>query len=175
VAEQRARPALHDRLGRPPRGHRERAQLQPEDLDVGQRGRPELLPGRQHRLPVRGQPDRRRRPQRDGHLADDPDARYAAQQNILNLQEQNLFEAAFGGTTTSAIADSQLLNSILTAAPKLTTVFPTTSIGSQLQMIAQMIGAAPQLGLTRQVFFASLGGFDLHSDQLARTPPSSRS
>jgi uncharacterized protein (DUF1501 family) len=92
--------------------------------------------------------------------------RTSAQQNILNQQEQNLFEAAFGGTTTSAIADSQLLNSILKSAPKLATVFPTTSIGSQLSMIAQMIGAAPQLGLTRQVFFASLGGFDLHSDQL---------
>jgi uncharacterized protein (DUF1501 family) len=92
--------------------------------------------------------------------------RTSAQQNILNQQEQNLFEAAFGGTTTSAIADSQLLNTILKSAPKLTTAFPTTSIGSQLSMIAQMIGAAPQLGLTRQVFFASLGGFDLHSDQL---------
>jgi uncharacterized protein (DUF1501 family) len=93
-------------------------------------------------------------------------ARYTAQQNILNLQEQNLFEAAFGGTTTNAIVDSQLLNSILAAAPALSTVFPTTNIGSQMQMIARMIGAAPQLGLTRQVFFASLGGFDLHSDQL---------
>jgi uncharacterized protein (DUF1501 family) len=92
--------------------------------------------------------------------------RYAAQQNILNLQEQNLFEAAFGGTTVNAVADSVLLNSVLAAAPKLTTAFPTTSIGSQMQMIARMIAAAPQLGLTRQVFFASLGGFDLHSDQL---------
>jgi uncharacterized protein (DUF1501 family) len=94
-------------------------------------------------------------------------ARYAAQQSLLNLQEQNLFEAAFGGTTSSAITDANLLNSVLAAAPKLATVFPTTTAGSQLQMIAQMIGAAPQLGLTRQVFFASLGGFDLHSDQLA--------
>jgi uncharacterized protein (DUF1501 family) len=92
--------------------------------------------------------------------------RYNAQQAILTLQEQNLFEAAFGGTTTNAVASSQLLNTVLAAAPKLTTVFPTTSIASQLQMIARMIGAAPQLGLTRQVYFASLGGFDLHSDQL---------
>ena len=93
-------------------------------------------------------------------------ARYAAQQSILNQQEQNLFEAAFGGATSSAIAESQVLATVLAAAPKLATTFPATSIGSQLQMIAQMIGAAPQLGLTRQVFFASLGGFDLHSDQL---------
>jgi uncharacterized protein (DUF1501 family) len=66
----------------------------------------------------------------------------------------------------NAITDSVLLNSILASAPALTTTFPTTSIGSQMQMIAKMISAAPQLGLTRQVFFASLGGFDLHSDQL---------
>ena len=92
--------------------------------------------------------------------------RFAAQQNILNQQEQNLFQAAFGGMTTAAIADSQLLNSVLAAAPKLPTVFPATSIGSQLQMIAQMIASAPQLGLKRQIFFASLGGFDLHSDEL---------
>jgi uncharacterized protein (DUF1501 family) len=94
-------------------------------------------------------------------------ARYGAQQNILNMQEQNLFEAAFGGTTSAAITDSQLLNSVLASSPALQTVFPTTSIASQMKMIARMIGAAPQLGLTRQVFFASLGGFDLHSDQLA--------
>jgi uncharacterized protein (DUF1501 family) len=93
-------------------------------------------------------------------------ARYAAQQSILNLQEQNLFEAAFGGTTASAITDGQLLNTLLASAPVLTTAFPATSIGTQMQMIAKMISAAPQLGLTRQVFFASLGGFDLHSDQL---------
>ena len=93
-------------------------------------------------------------------------SRAAAQQTILSQQEQNLFEAAFGGITTSAITDSVLLNSVLASAPKLATVFPTTSIGSQMNMIARMIGAAPQLGLTRQVFFASLGGVDLHSDQL---------
>jgi uncharacterized protein (DUF1501 family) len=93
-------------------------------------------------------------------------ARYAAQQNILNMQEQNLFEAAFGGSSIAAINDAQLLNTILAAAPALKTTFPSTSIASQLQMIARMIGAAPQLGLKRQVFFASLGGFDLHSDQL---------
>jgi uncharacterized protein (DUF1501 family) len=92
--------------------------------------------------------------------------RYAAQQSILNLQEQNLFEAAFGGLTVSSIADTQLLNTTLASAPALKTVFPNTSIATQLKMIARMIGISPQLGLTRQVFFASLGGFDLHSDQL---------
>jgi len=93
-------------------------------------------------------------------------ARYAAQQNILNMQEQNLFEAAFGGLTMTSVADSQLLNTILAAAPAMKTVFPTTNVASQMKMIAKMISVAPQLGLNRQVFFASLGGFDTHSDQL---------
>jgi uncharacterized protein (DUF1501 family) len=93
-------------------------------------------------------------------------SRYATEQKIFNLQEQNLFEAAFGGLTVNSIADNQLLNTILATATPLTTVFPANGIGPQMKLIARMIGIAPQLGLTRQVFFASLGGFDLHSDQL---------
>jgi uncharacterized protein (DUF1501 family) len=92
--------------------------------------------------------------------------RYAAQQDLLNMQEQNLFEAAFGGTTAGAVNSSALLTSILTSAPTLKTTFPNTSIGTQMQMIARLISAAPSLGLKRQVFFASLGGWDLHTNQL---------
>jgi uncharacterized protein (DUF1501 family) len=92
--------------------------------------------------------------------------RYTAQQAILSQQDVNLFQAAFGGATTSAIGASSILNSILTDATALKTVFPTTSLGTQLQMIARLISAAPQLGLKRQIFFASLGGWDLHSGEL---------
>jgi uncharacterized protein (DUF1501 family) len=92
--------------------------------------------------------------------------RYSAQLDLLNQQEQNLFQAAFANTTSGAIADSALLTTILTGATTLKTVFPTTSLGTQLDMIARLISAAPQLGLKRQVFFASLGGFDLHSAEL---------
>lgn len=93
--------------------------------------------------------------------------RYAAQQDLFNMQEQNLFEAAFGASTSAAVSDSALLTSILTGSPTLKTTFPNTSVGTQMQMIARLIGAAPALGLKRQVFFASLGGWDLHTDQLA--------
>jgi len=93
--------------------------------------------------------------------------RYAAQQDLFNLQEQNLFEAAFGGTSSAAVSDSRLLTSILAGTPALNTTFPSTTVGTQMQMIAKLIAAAPALGLKRQVFFASLGGWDLHSDQLA--------
>jgi uncharacterized protein (DUF1501 family) len=92
--------------------------------------------------------------------------RYSTQQAILNQQDVNLFQAAFGGLTNSAIGASSTLNSILTDATTLKTTFPTTSIGTQMQMIAKLISSAPQLGLKRQIFFASLGGYDLHSGEL---------
>ena len=44
--------------------------------------------------------------------------------------------------------------------------FPATSLGQQLAQVAQLIRARTQLGAKRQIFFASLGGFDTHTDQL---------
>ena len=44
--------------------------------------------------------------------------------------------------------------------------FPGTSLGQQLAQVAQLIRARTQLGAKRQIFFASLGGFDTHTDQL---------
>ncbi len=97
--------------------------------------------------------------------------RYSTQLNLLKQQEANLFQAAFSNLTSSAISDATLLNSVLANAATLTTTFPATSLGTQLQMIARLISAAPALGLTRQVFFASLGGFDTHTVELATQAP----
>src|SRR5207342_1501386 len=47
-----------------------------------------------------------------------------------------------------------------------TTVFPKSNLGQQLRMIARLIAAAPSLGLKRQIFFARIGGWDLHDAQL---------
>jgi len=53
----------------------------------------------------------------------------------------------------------------------LQTPFPTGStLAAQLQMVARMISVAPALGMKRQVFFVSLGGFDNH-DGLTTTHP----
>src|SRR5207245_252667 len=54
----------------------------------------------------------------------------------------------------------------LPAASTITTVFPTSSLGSQLKMVARLVKAAPALNHKRQIFFVSIGGFDLHDTQL---------
>jgi uncharacterized protein (DUF1501 family) len=53
----------------------------------------------------------------------------------------------------------------LTADPSLATVFPNTSLGNQLKQAAKLMALSGQLGLQRQIFFCSLGGFDTHTNQ----------
>jgi uncharacterized protein (DUF1501 family) len=60
-----------------------------------------------------------------------------------------------------------LLSAAVSNLPALTTTFPVTGIGAQLKQVAQIIQARSALGLQRQIFFVSLGGFDTHGGQLA--------
>lgn len=53
----------------------------------------------------------------------------------------------------------------LTVDPQLATVFPTTSLGNQLKQAAKLMALSSSLGLRRQIFFCSLGGFDTHTGQ----------
>src|SRR5262249_56020827 len=51
--------------------------------------------------------------------------------------------------------------------------FPNTTLGNQLKQVAKVIKANLQqaaLGLRRQIFFCSLGGFDTHQNQNATQP-----
>src|SRR5438445_1747624 len=61
--------------------------------------------------------------------------------------------------TSQALAASNLLTD-----DPLVRTFPNTSLGNQLKQVAKLMSRAPQLGLTRQIFFTSLGGFDTHTN-----------
>jgi uncharacterized protein (DUF1501 family) len=54
---------------------------------------------------------------------------------------------------------------------QLRTVFPAgNELGSQLKVVARLIGARSALGVKRQVFMVSLGGFDVHDGMASRQP-----
>lgn len=60
------------------------------------------------------------------------------------------------------------VDTALDTDPTLTTVFPNTTLGNQLRQVAKVIklnDTGPQMGLKRQIFFCSLGGFDTHQNQ----------
>ena len=94
------------------------------------------------------------------------EVRLEALKSVLAQEDVNLFQTAFGGLTKDAIDTSALLGSTLEAATPLTTEFPEGRLGDQLSMIAKLISVAPQFGLKRQVFFARLGGWDMHNNQI---------
>ena len=56
------------------------------------------------------------------------------------------------------------------ALPPPTTAFATDSLSQQLKMVARLIKGQTSLGAKRQVFFVSLGGFDLHDNLIAQQP-----
>jgi uncharacterized protein (DUF1501 family) len=68
--------------------------------------------------------------------------------------------------TSNSLADSKTLASALASISPIATVFPNTPIGAQLLQIAKILKVRGALGLQRQVFFCSLGGFDTHSNQI---------
>jgi uncharacterized protein (DUF1501 family) len=84
------------------------------------------------------------------------------------------YEQSAALPTLVTAADSITLSAVnnsaaLSTNPTLTTVFPTTGLGNQLQQVAKLIklnSTSPSLGLTRQIFFCSIGGFDTHTVQL---------
>lgn len=70
---------------------------------------------------------------------------------------------------TSIDANRTLRDSFENASP-FTTTFPNSRLGRQLQVVAQIIALRATLGVSRQVFFVSTGGFDTHSNQANSIP-----
>jgi uncharacterized protein (DUF1501 family) len=48
---------------------------------------------------------------------------------------------------------------------------PRTTLGNQLEQVAKMISIRSALGMSRQIFFCSLGGFDTHNGQVTGGAP----
>ena len=93
--------------------------------------------------------------------------RYQAVQDLLNLPHQNLFEAEFAKITNRAITNNALLTSAL-AGVTINTPFPANSdLSDQLKEIAKIIAVRDALGMRRQIYFCSVGGYDTHDDELA--------
>lgn len=92
------------------------------------------------------------------------DARKAALAQILAADTGNVIanaanQALAGGM--QLVADLQLA----AAVTPITTVFPGTSLGNQLKLVARLIDLRAAQGPGRQVYFVSIGGFDTHSGQ----------
>lgn len=93
-------------------------------------------------------------------------ARLNALTNLLTLNSGVSLAQAANSTMSMGIADAKALADALGKAPALKTTFPTTSLGKQLEQVAQIIQVQSALGMQRQVFFCSVGSFDTHTGEL---------
>ena len=104
----------------------------------------------------------------DFYKASGTDPLSAAISQTLAESRPHLMEQAWVQMMARSIEVQQVLSSAMDGAD-LATPFPDSGLGRQLRTIARLIRARTSLGLSRQVFFCSLGGFDTHGeDQLQR-------
>ena len=89
-------------------------------------------------------------------------------QNIMGNDPGGLFPSAHTTAAAEALDSGGRLNDALSGATFGAVDFPSTRLARQLKMVARLIDAGKnQLGLRRQVFFVSGGGFDTHQKQVA--------
>jgi uncharacterized protein (DUF1501 family) len=82
---------------------------------------------------------------------------------LTTASRSHLMQAEHTRVMARAIDANVSLSAALATTPALGTVFPADNpLATQLQMVARTIAARSGLGAKRQVFFVSLGGFDLH-------------
>jgi uncharacterized protein (DUF1501 family) len=102
----------------------------------------------------------------------DNDARYKAMKDLLTRDLSLTLVRGASRITNEALAVTTALR---TAGDPIIAPFPLnprTSLGNQLEQIAKVISLRNVLGMRRQIFFCSLGGFDTHTGQVtnATTP-----
>lgn len=92
--------------------------------------------------------------------------------NVLLASGSNDFQAEHTRIMQRSIDTTATLRSAIDASgiPALTTALANDSLARQLRIVAQMIAAGPKMGLRRQVFMVSIGGFDSHSNQMRDQP-----
>lgn len=94
----------------------------------------------------------------------------AAMQQITQRESGHTLENEYNKVTKRAVAAEGKITDAIQSdfAPG---TFPAqNNLADQLKMVARLIRGRSALGVKRQVFFVSMGGFDLHDDLITRQP-----
>jgi uncharacterized protein (DUF1501 family) len=89
---------------------------------------------------------------------------------LITEERTHPMESELNRVTARSIDLQTTLSSALTGGATLSTAFAADSLARQLKMVASLIAARSSLGMTRQVYFVGLGGFDVHDGLTTRHP-----
>ena len=101
----------------------------------------------------------------------DNDARYQTLQSLLQLDQSLTLVRGASRVTNEALTVERALRAAGDPAVPPFPLNPRTSLGNQLEQIAKLISFRSALGMKRQIFFCSLGGFDTHNGQVTGGVP----
>jgi uncharacterized protein (DUF1501 family) len=94
-------------------------------------------------------------------------ARLLTAQALLTLDTGISLVQADDNITSNSYAYAKTLATAVQSISPLQTLFPANNgLAAQLKQIAQIIQVRAALGVQRQIFFAGIGNFDTHADQL---------
>jgi uncharacterized protein (DUF1501 family) len=88
---------------------------------------------------------------------------------LLAIDRESLLVKDAGDIMARALANSETINPIITSnSSTIQDLFTNlnSDIAAQLSRVAKLIEMRASLGMQRQIFFVSLGGFDTHVNQL---------
>lgn len=95
--------------------------------------------------------------------------RISAFNALLQNNPEHLFGTEYASIKRSGIDLSQEITDALAASTPVTTTFPAeNNLATALKTVANTIAARNQLGLSRQIFFIGVGGWDTHGNHLSQ-------
>ena len=92
---------------------------------------------------------------------------------VVDAQYDTIYERGFRDVQRRAIDAADTVSSAITEQRTnnpLSTAFPASQLGTQLETVAYLIAARDDLQMQRQIFFVAAGGFDSHDDQIQNQP-----
>ena len=94
-----------------------------------------------------------------------------ALQGLVTQSSSHVLMNEYSRVIQRSITSESAVSAALTGVAPFTTSFPAgNSLATQLQVVAKMLAARNVLSAKRQVFFVSLGGFDLHDNLPSQHP-----
>ena len=89
---------------------------------------------------------------------------------VVDAPYDSVYERGFAEVQRRAIDAADTVTAAMDAGQPVTTEFPQSQLGRQLETVARLIAARDELQMQRQVFFVATGGFDSHDDQELNQP-----
>jgi uncharacterized protein (DUF1501 family) len=84
--------------------------------------------------------------------------------SMVSENYANLLKKTYANTAKNSTASFDIFKEALKRVPTFSTAFPTTNLGKDLAAISKVMSVRNELGAKRQIFFVTIGGWDMHDD-----------